>query len=81
MSKWDKLLLRVRSLSGDLRFDEIRRILESYGYEMRFPSGGSSHCTFRKEGHRSITIPKCDPVKHFYVELVREVVENEEKRK
>ena len=35
MSQWEKLLDRICSLSRDLRFDEIQRILESYGYEIR----------------------------------------------
>ena len=29
MSKWDKLNNRVRSLSTDMRFTELRKILES----------------------------------------------------
>ena len=29
MSKWDKLLLRICSLSKDLRFEELRKVLES----------------------------------------------------
>ena len=34
MSKWDKLLARICALSKDIRFDELRKVLESYGYEM-----------------------------------------------
>lgn len=48
MSKWDKLLRKICTLSKDLRFDELRKVLESYGYEMNAPKGGSSHYTFRK---------------------------------
>lgn len=77
MSRWDKLLVRVKELSKDLRFDELRKILEWYGYEMHAPRGGSSHYTFRKPGCSPITIPKHEPVKKVYVELVREVVERE----
>ena len=29
MSKWDKLLFRIYSLSKDLRFEELRKVLES----------------------------------------------------
>lgn len=50
MSKWDKLLLRIRNLSKDLRFDELKKVMESYGYIMNVPKGGSSHYTFRKQG-------------------------------
>ena len=42
MSKWDKLLTRICSLSKDLRFDELRKVLESYGYEINAPRSGST---------------------------------------
>ncbi len=77
MSKWDKLLMRISSLSKDLRFDELRKVLESYGYKMNAPRSGSSHYTFRKSGCQPITIPKHEPIKKVYVELVRQVVESE----
>ncbi|EEQ59206.1 toxin-antitoxin system, toxin component, HicA family [Clostridiales bacterium 1_7_47FAA] len=77
MSQWDKLLDRVCSLSKDLRFEELRRILESYEYEMKAPKGGSSHYTFRKPGCMPITIPKHEPIKKVYVQMVKEVVESE----
>lgn len=32
MSKWDKLLEKIYSLSKDMRFNELRKVLESYGY-------------------------------------------------
>ena len=80
MSSWDKLLIRIRALSKDLRFDELRKVLEEYGYEMRTPRGGSSHFVFRKEGCMPITIPKHDPIRKVYIELVKEVVENETKK-
>jgi len=62
-----------------VRFDEARKVLESYGYEMKGPSKGSSHYTFRKAGCQTITIPKHEPVKRVYVEMVKKVVESEEK--
>ena len=77
MSKWDKLLARICGLSRDLRLAELRKVLESYGYEMRQPSGGSSHCTFRKAGCAPITIPMHEPIKKVYVMMVKEVVESE----
>lgn len=77
MSRWEKLLQRILSLSKDLRFDELRKVLESYGYRMDAPRGGSSHYTFRKKGCQPITIPKHEPIKKVYVEMVRDVVESE----
>jgi len=77
VSKWDNLLAKIRSLSRELRFDELRKVLESYGYEMKMPRSGSSHCTFRKKGHDPITIPKHEPIGRVYVEMVKQVIESE----
>ena len=41
MSKWDKLIARICALSKDMRFDELRKVLESYGYVMYAPRSGS----------------------------------------
>ena len=79
MSRWDKLIMRICSLSKDLRFDELRKVLESYGYVMNAPKGGSSHYTFRKTGCMPITIPKKKKKKKVYVEMVRQIVEGEAK--
>jgi len=56
----------------------LKKILESYGYEMRSPSGGSSHCTFRKKGRNPITIPMHEPIKTVYILMVKEIIEMEE---
>ena len=77
MSKWEKLLSRLLSLDNDMRFDELRKVLESYGYTMHIPGSGSSHYTFRKPGKNPITIPKHEPIKKVYVEKVRTIVEEE----
>ena len=77
MSKWEKLLARICTLPKDMRFDELRKVLESYGYTMNAPRGGSSHYTFRKAGCEPITIPKHEPIKRVYVEMVKQVVESE----
>ena len=77
MSKWDKLLMRISNLSKDIRFDELRKVMESYGYKMYAPRSGSSHYTFRKPGCQLITIPRHEPIKKVYVEMVKEIVESE----
>ena len=78
MSQWEKLLLKIRSLSNGLRFAELKKVLESYGYEMRSPERGCSHFTFRKDGCSSVTIPKHEPIKRAYVKLVRDIIESED---
>ena len=77
MSKWDKLIEKILNLSKDMRFDELRKVLESYGYVMNAPRGGSSHYTFSKPGAMPITIPKHEPIKKIYVQMVKEIVESE----
>ena len=77
MSRWSKLLKKICSLSTDMRFEELRKVLESYGYKMYSPRGGSSHATFRKAGFNPITIPKHEPIRTVYVEMVKAVIESE----
>ena len=78
MSKYDKLLQRIKLLNKNLRFDEIKKVLEAYGYKMYEPGSGSSHRTFRKDGCTPITIPVHEPIKLVYVIMVKEVVEASE---
>lgn len=78
MSKWDKLLMKVKNISNDMRFSELQKILESYGYVMSNPKGGSSHYIFRKDGCYPITIPKHEPIKIVYIKMVRDIIEREE---
>ncbi|MBP3327203.1 MAG: type II toxin-antitoxin system HicA family toxin [Coprococcus sp.] len=79
MSKWDKLLKNICTLSKDIRFDELCRVMRSYGYEMNSPRGGSSHYIFRKKGCIPVTIPKHEPIKKVYVEMVKRIIESEVK--
>ena len=77
MPQFDKLLLRIQALDNNMRFDEIRKVLESFGYFMSSPRSGSSHRTFRKPGHNPITIPTHEPIKRVYIIMVKEVIESE----
>lgn len=75
MAQWEKLLYKITKLDKNLRFEELKKVLESYGYVMNMPSGGSSHYTFRKKGCNPITIPKHEPIKVVYVKMVKAIVE------
>ena len=77
MSKFDKLLRKIYSLDKNMRFEELKKILEHYGYKMEGPCGGSSHKSFRKPGKTTITIPQHDPIKRAYVYMVKEIIESE----
>ncbi len=78
MSQFYKLLQRIRSMDKNLRFDELRKVLEFYDYVMDGPANGSSHKTFRQKGRTPITIPFNTPVKIAYVKKVRDAIESEE---
>ena len=81
MSKWDKLLDKIKSLDKEMRFAELKKVLQSYGYKVSQPKRGSSHYTFRKTGCNPITIPNHEPIKVVYVRMVKEIVEAEEANK
>lgn len=80
MSKFEKLLQRIKKLDNGLRFSELKKILESFCYTMNAPRNGSSHFTFRKPGHIPITIPKHEPIKAVYVRMVKDAVEEAENK-
>ncbi|MBR5969486.1 MAG: toxin HicA, partial [Lachnospiraceae bacterium] len=62
MSKWDKLIQRIKAVDHNMRFSEIQKVMESFGYCGSFPNGGSSHCTFRIDGCPPVTIPTHEPI-------------------
>ena len=81
MGRWDKLIRKITSLNKDMRFLELKKVLESYGYVMSSPKSGSSHHTFRKPGCNPITIPNHEPIKIVYVKMVKEIIESEQLNK
>ena len=81
MGQWDKLIRKITSLNKDMRFLELKKVLESYGYVMSSPKTGSSHHTFRKPGCNPITIPNHEPIKVVYVKMVKEIIESEQLNK
>lgn len=77
MSQWDKLIKRLYTIPGDMRFEELKKILIRYGYTDNNPRGGSSHHTFRKPGCAPLTIPAYIPIKKIYVRMVKDIIEKE----
>mgnify|MGYP001092469853 CR=1 FL=1 len=53
MSQWDKLIDKILTLDMNMRFDELRKVLERYGYTDNSPGNGSSHHTFLRSHHHS----------------------------
>ena len=75
MSRWEKLIARLYRLDTSLRYEELAKILETYGYEAQETSGGSSHITFRKDGCQPVTIPRHKSIKKTYIEVIRDAVD------
>lgn len=79
MIKWQKLLERIRCNPKTVRFNEVKKILESMGYKGKKPKSGTSHWTFRKNGCMPITIPERNPyVKETYVKIVINMLNGED---
>lgn len=71
MSKWEKLLQRIRNNPKTVTFEEVDKVLRSIGYKSSQPRGGSSHYTYRKKGCMPLTVPRKEPyVKETYVRIV-----------
>ena len=68
MSKKEKLLKELENNPYNVRFEVLKNLLESYGYES-FNKGGS-HFQFRKAGNELISIPFKRPIKAIYVKMV-----------
>ncbi|WP_103609728.1 type II toxin-antitoxin system HicA family toxin [Campylobacter concisus] len=71
----DKLVKKIRKSIKNVRFDDLKKILEAIGYDCIKRNAGSHH-TFRKEGHLPVVIPKANPVNPAYVRIVLEVYDN-----
>ena len=65
MSKYDKLLQKMRSNPMDWRISELKIVAEHFGFTFRQP--GTSHVTFSNGIHR-VTVPSHKPVKPIYVQ-------------
>ena len=61
-----------------MRVGKKEKIDTKYGTTYNVSRRGSSHYTFRKPGCQPITIPKHEPIKKVYVEMVKQIVESED---
>ena len=68
VGKRDKELARIRNNPKDVRFEVIKRILESNGFKMATSHSGTSHYHFKHPLLRDhVTIPKGRPIKAVYI--------------
>ena len=78
MSQFEKLLERIKNNPKSVRFEELQKILEKYGFVGSQPQGCSSHYTFRRTDGKKVTIPRHSPyVKAIYVKLVIDLIGEE----
>jgi predicted RNA binding protein YcfA (HicA-like mRNA interferase family) len=82
MSKTDKLLQKIRNNPQSVSFEDLDKVLRSFGFEPRQPKGGSSHYFYQRSGFGQITVPRKKPfVKKIYVKnalsLIDEVIESD----
>ncbi len=76
MTQFDKLYNKIVHNPKDVKFEDLDKLLNRYGFECRQPHGGSSHYTYH---HPKITevlsIPKVRPIKAVYVKKAIAAIE------
>lgn len=73
MSKFDKLIIKMRTNARDWRIDDLKAIAERVGVDCRQP--GTSHVTFRLSNGSKVTVPAHKPIKPIYIKLFLELLE------
>ena len=63
MSKYDKLIIKLKNNPKDIDFKVLKKILEDNGYTGI--NTGGSHWVFRKDNKDSITIPYKKTYKNY----------------
>lgn len=78
MGQLEKLIDRIRARPPEADFDDVRALLEAFGYTLK--GGKGSHNAFRKPGHRTIIVPTVSgrKVKRTYLDQVCELLGLEE---
>ena len=75
MSKFEKLLEKIKNNPKSVRFEEIEKVLLHSGFKESQSRGGSSHYNFRKDG-QLFTIPRHGQfVKEVYILQVIEALD------
>jgi len=74
MSRKEKLYAKIQQNPSNVRYEELRTLLEMCGYVLR-PSGGGSHRWFNKPGCEPIHFPEHRPVGSVYVKKALRILE------
>ncbi|GAB4446993.1 MAG: hypothetical protein Fur0044_43040 [Anaerolineae bacterium] len=79
MTQQEKLRRRLEQNPKTVRFEDIDRLLQAHGFQVRQPRSGSSH-HFYKRGQIAVSVPRRRPyVLPIYVKLVLEAIDRAEK--
>ena len=70
MSRRAKLLAKIRNNTKCVRFEELDKLLEWYGFELKRVKG--SHHSYVR-GHHNLTVPRRTP--HLRSYIVKQVLE------
>lgn len=75
MTQRDKLIERIRARPPEADFNDVRRLLEAFGWTLSRQKG--SHMHFTKPGEHTITIPRLHgrKVKRVYLDLIIKYLE------
>jgi predicted RNA binding protein YcfA (HicA-like mRNA interferase family) len=80
MSKRDKLIQKIMKF-GEISCQEAEKVLLSLGYDNKYPNGGSSHVTFRKDNSPNITLVATQkPLKRYLIEKIQNAILMEENK-
>jgi len=74
MSRIEKLYQKIKNNPKNVRYSELRTLIEYYGYKLR-SSGNGSHRWFRKQGCLSIHFPEHQPIGIYYVKYALKILE------
>ena len=72
MSRYNKLIERLKNNPKNVDFKILKKLLEENGYTGINSSG--SHWVFRKDNCESLTIPYKKPIKIIYVKRVIQII-------
>ena len=73
MSKFDKLIIKMRANPRDWRIDDLKAVAERLNIDYRQP--GTSHVTFRLAHGSKITVPAHKPIKPIYIKQFLELLD------
>lgn len=79
MSKWDKLIIRICNLSKTFGLMNCERYWKVTDMKCMHREVEAAIILSEKKGCMPITIPKHEPIRKVYVEMVRQIVESEAK--